>query len=225
MKVQSARGLSDSDLIEEINRVALQLDTKILSKSDFNNNSQFSATVICRRFGNWSNGLQLAGLKPKHQTYSELEYFENLLNVWTQYGRQPKHKEMDLSPSLISSGAYESKWGKWSSALQAFIEFVKKEKIEEGSKDEEKERPFIKIEENKIDKVETRSISVGLRYKILNRDRFRCVKCGRSPASDLTCEIHIDHILPFSKGGRTIFENLQTTCKECNLGKSNNYVH
>ncbi len=32
---------------------------------------------------------------------------------------------------------------------------------------------------------------------------------------------HIDHIKPWSKGGETVLENLQTLCATCNLGKSN----
>jgi 5-methylcytosine-specific restriction endonuclease McrA len=33
--------------------------------------------------------------------------------------------------------------------------------------------------------------------------------------------LHIDHIVPWSKGGETALENLETLCSECNLGKSN----
>ncbi|MGH6770170.1 MAG: HNH endonuclease [Xanthobacteraceae bacterium] len=31
--------------------------------------------------------------------------------------------------------------------------------------------------------------------------------------------MHVDHILAFAKGGRTVLENLQTLCEACNLGK------
>ena len=68
-----------------------------------------------------------------------------------------------------------------------------------------------------------RAISLSLRYQVLSKDNFKCVRCGRSPASDPSVELHIDHKLPFSKGGETIFENLETKCKECNLGKSNRH--
>ena len=52
------------------------------------------------------------------------------------------------------------------------------------------------------------------------RDNFKCRICGKSPATDPKITLHIDHIIPWSKGGETIFENLQTLCSECNLGKS-----
>ena len=67
----------------------------------------------------------------------------------------------------------------------------------------------------------SREISAGLRYKILKRDNFKCCACGASPAKDPSVELHIDHIVPWSKGGETEESNLQTLCSKCNLGKSN----
>lgn len=66
-----------------------------------------------------------------------------------------------------------------------------------------------------------REISLQLRYKVLQRDNFKCCTCGASPAKDPSVELHIDHIVPWSKGGETTFENLQTLCSKCNIGKSN----
>jgi 5-methylcytosine-specific restriction endonuclease McrA len=51
---------------------------------------------------------------------------------------------------------------------------------------------------------------------IWRRDEGKCVYCGSS------INIHIDHIIPFSKGGSTSFENLQLLCQKCNLRKSDN---
>jgi 5-methylcytosine-specific restriction endonuclease McrA len=58
-----------------------------------------------------------------------------------------------------------------------------------------------------------------LRYKVLCRDRFRCQICGRSPAKDFGVEIHVDHIIPWSKGGTNTEQNLRVLCFDCNLGK------
>ena len=66
----------------------------------------------------------------------------------------------------------------------------------------------------------TRSISDKLRYQVLKRDNFKCCACGASPAKDPSVELHIDHIIPWSKGGETKLENLQTLCSRCNIGKS-----
>lgn len=65
----------------------------------------------------------------------------------------------------------------------------------------------------------TRGISDKLRYQVLKRDSFKCCFCGASPAKDTSVELHIDHVVPWSKGGETTLENLQTLCSRCNLGK------
>ena len=67
----------------------------------------------------------------------------------------------------------------------------------------------------------SRTISAKLRYEVLKRDNFKCCACGASPAKDPSVELHIDHIIPWSKGGKTELANLQTLCSKCNLGKSN----
>ena len=66
----------------------------------------------------------------------------------------------------------------------------------------------------------SRKISDKLRYQVLKRDHFKCCACGASPAKDPSVELHVDHIVPWSKGGETTLDNLQTLCSKCNLGKS-----
>ncbi len=60
-----------------------------------------------------------------------------------------------------------------------------------------------------------------LRYDVMKRDGFRCVLCGRT--ADDGIKLHVDHILPVSKGGKTIMSNLRTLCEDCNRGKSDKY--
>ncbi len=64
------------------------------------------------------------------------------------------------------------------------------------------------------------SNGMRLRFKILKRDGFRCHYCGKSPKKDPDVVLHVDHIKPISKGGSWDEKNLITSCKECNLGKS-----
>jgi 5-methylcytosine-specific restriction endonuclease McrA len=65
---------------------------------------------------------------------------------------------------------------------------------------------------------ERAKLKPSLRYTILRRDNFRCKYCGR--CADDGVKLHIDHIIPVSKGGLTIEDNLQTLCQDCNMGKS-----
>lgn len=57
----------------------------------------------------------------------------------------------------------------------------------------------------------------GLRYDIMKRDNYKCRICGITAREG--AKLHIDHIIPVSKGGKTEPDNLQTLCKTCNLGK------
>jgi len=67
----------------------------------------------------------------------------------------------------------------------------------------------------------SRDPSLRLWFKVLKRDNFSCKKCGCSPAKDPKVVLHVDHIIPWSKGGETVIENLETLCQDCSLGKSN----
>ena len=60
-------------------------------------------------------------------------------------------------------------------------------------------------------------LSPRIRFKVLQRDNFRCQFCGRGQQDGV--KLHIDHIVPVARGGRDDEENLQTLCGECNLGK------
>lgn len=60
-------------------------------------------------------------------------------------------------------------------------------------------------------------MTAQLRYKIIKRDGYRCRACGFAVQDG--ARLHVDHIKPVSKGGKTKAENLQTLCAACNLGK------
>ena len=62
-----------------------------------------------------------------------------------------------------------------------------------------------------------RDPSLRLRWHVLQRDRFTCRACGTSPALSLGVELHVDHIVAWSKGSETVLENLQTLCSVCNF--------
>lgn len=66
-----------------------------------------------------------------------------------------------------------------------------------------------------------RLVTPSLRYDIMKRDGFRCVICGRG--ADDGVKLHVDHIKPVSKGGKSTPSNLRTLCQDCNLGKSAKY--
>ena len=64
-----------------------------------------------------------------------------------------------------------------------------------------------------------RAVPLGLRFEILAEARGGCAKCGKRIRDGH--RLHVDHIRPWSQGGRTEKSNLQALCEECNLGKGN----
>lgn len=67
-------------------------------------------------------------------------------------------------------------------------------------------------------KAERESLTPALRYKIIKRDGSRCRLCGASVSTGAV--LHVDHIIPIAKGGRTEDGNLQALCAVCNQGKA-----
>ena len=65
---------------------------------------------------------------------------------------------------------------------------------------------------------ERNKMTLKLREYIKERDNYTCQCCGRYMPDG--CGLHIDHIIPISKGGKTEPDNLQVLCSICNLKKS-----
>jgi 5-methylcytosine-specific restriction endonuclease McrA len=54
------------------------------------------------------------------------------------------------------------------------------------------------------------------RRHVYMRDEFTCQYCGNRPGVK---ELNLDHVVPRSRGGRSTWENLVTSCRVCNLRK------
>jgi hypothetical protein len=214
--------ISNEVLIDDVKRVAKENHLTTITRLQYDSYGKFSSGTLRKRFGGWLKVLEIAGLK-KTRNYSITtdELYRNLENIWIKLGRQPKRKELKNNYSLYSSGTYEKKFGSWMNALKSFIEYINREEGEEYESDETDISYKNNSQNNKLKHKTQRDISERLRFKILLRDGFRCKKCGRSPLNEFNVELHVDHIIPWSKGGETIPDNLETKCKECNLGKGN----
>lgn len=222
MHSQRAKRLSEEELISELQRVAASLGVGTLTLEQFNAGSQVAnAAVMQRRFGSWKAALERAGLRlsPLGRRYTADAYYENILTVWTHYGRQPLFNEMNVEPSIIPSSAYAARFGGWRKALSAFVERVNSDREMTQTPIPLTEVATVSAGPAPAARPPVRTIPVGLRYDVLRRDSFKCVICGASPATDPLCKLHVDHIVPFSRGGRTDEGNLRTLCSHCNLGK------
>ena len=61
-------------------------------------------------------------------------------------------------------------------------------------------------------------LSTALRQRLVEVDDHRCAYCRTSQANSGSPMV-VDHLLPLSKGGMAIFENLCFACYRCNLFK------
>ena len=228
-KNSSNKIISEEEIINELKRVSKILGKTCFSPTEFALHSKMSRSIFSRKFGSFNKIMNELGFKSPLQSrrYTDEECFENLLNVWTHYGRQPTYAEMKKEPSIVGPKAYVVRWGSWTKALLAFIEKVNSDiseqpKIEAETLKADNSESLTTMKENVLPE-DRRGISVGLRFNIFKRDRYKCVICGRSPANIFGIELHADHIIPFSKGGKTREDSLRTLCNECNIGKSNKF--
>lgn len=215
------------EILFEMKNIAKKLDKETITIDDFDLNSKLMTSAAAERaFGGWLNALKKAGLKPSRLWgVTDEEYFENLESVWRSLGKQPYYSEMTKSVSKYTAKSYEKRFGSWTKALQAFIEYVNQEEKPNSAKTQnEKESNDNKLISKNVEITKhktNRVISLRMRFQVLQRDNFKCRICGRNPADDKKIKLHVDHIIPWSKGGETVIDNLQTLCESCNLGKGN----
>lgn len=219
--------LTTEELIKDLRQVALQLNKTSISSGEYSQYGKFSKDSYFHRFTTWNAALVTAGLVPfevpsgkRIDDYSLLTEIERL---WIECGRQPTTTDIKNGLSKYSLHTYERRFGSWRKTLEFFVAYMNGEQeVEKPEEPEEIQLPQITQEKDGTDETghsTKRDIGLRLRFKVMKRDNFKCCMCGRSPATTLGLELHIDHIIPWSKGGETTFDNLQTLCSDCNLGK------
>lgn len=179
---------------------------------------------------------------------TEQQCFDEIERIWIKLGRQPTSTDIIKNGiSIYSIDVFKRRFGGWRKALEAFVNYINspnENRNAEGENEKEEasnnsnetktkneahanevsveETRYVSIEPNKHKPTHqtSRNINTRLRFLVLKRDNFKCCACGASPAKDPAIELHVDHIIPWSKGGETTLDNLQTLCSKCNLGKS-----
>lgn len=219
LEIRKHNTIEKEELINDLKRVSKILKKGSLTQEEYLSSGKFSIQPFIRIFGNWFCALESANLmKTRNYKVSNEQYFQNIEKVWSILGHQPRYSDMQKPLSDYSNGAYERRFGNWSNALKEFVKFINanvntNDSFEDTSNNNDTDKNII---DNKHRT--PRNINWRLRFRILERDNFVCVKCGRRPPE---IKLHVDHIIPYSKGGETIPENLETLCEICNIGKSN----
>lgn len=60
---------------------------------------------------------------------------------------------------------------------------------------------------------ERSTVQLEVYWQVFKRDNYKCLCCGSAE------QLELDHIVPISKGGRSVLDNLQVLCRGCNASK------
>jgi hypothetical protein len=201
--------ISDGDLLADLLAVSRRLGREKVSVNDYQTFGRYSFRTHMRRFDSWTKALAKVGLRPAH--YRNVSA-KALLRDLKRAARKGKSLKITVH-RYQANGKYNIKtayrhFGKWQHAVAAAGLMPGCDRKLAG---QPARGPRI--------------VNATLRFKVMQRDHFRCLGCGRSPATELGVRLQVDHIVPWSKGGATVLENLQTLCDVCNIGKRDSVVH
>ena len=219
---RSRFNISAEECLEDLCRVAKKLGKNSVTRNEYKKHGKFSPTPIIRNFGSWFFALDKAGLeRTRNLNITNEQYFLNIGKLWEKLGRQPSYGEVSKPLSQYSASAYANRFGSWRKALKSFVEFMDQEIFYESSSKNaqtpKEKNDFLVTHRRKT----PRKVNDRLRFVVMRRDNFKCRIDGKSPATHPGTILEVDHIEPWAEGGETVMENLQTLCKQCNIGKSN----
>lgn len=230
--------VSGADIVKDVIRVKNVYGKDTITRKEYDVYGIYHSSTLIKHGMSWNKILKMSGLKlNENRDISTKSLLEEIERLWIKLGRQPTATDIRNRESIYSLNTFIRHFGGWRNALIAFIKYVNKEDEQEPAAGEQEpavtEIPInpslpksalivqnVATDDTKKHKT-PREPNLRLRFKVFLRDKFRCCSCGASPAKDPGVELHVDHIFPWSKGGETVFENLQTLCSKCNGGKSN----
>ena len=206
------RDIPERTLVRDLRRVARRTGCRLVTAAAYRQHGAFGTSTLICRFGSWNAAVEAAGLGVTRRWKVPNDVMlKNLAEVWRTLGRQPAFTEVAKGGgvSKFAGGTYRRRFGSWHSTLRAFEAFVRTGGLGAVTlPGQPAARPR-----------SPRKVGWRLRATVLIRDNCLCRMCGASPAKDPGVTLHVDHIVPWSKGGETMLSNLQTLCAMCNIGK------
>jgi hypothetical protein len=199
--------LTDGDILRSLKEFAAEKGGEPFTTSDYDSWPErvCCSDTVSKRIGSWRKALASVGINRGVQahTYEVLELMDNLEKVWRELRRPPGKRVLREYGTGISERPYVNQWG----SVRAACEVLARFKRGELSEDELLQRPPGQARQ---------TIPLKTRWKVLKRDDYLCVKCGRRPPD---VQLEVDHIRPVAKGGGNGIENLRTLCHDCNQGR------
>lgn len=205
---------SDRDVVDDLRRVARTCRGRKLTFALYRRHGGYALGTVTGRFGSWLAALEAARLPAsRDRNVPSLALMDNLADAWRRLGRQPRHRDMikRSGVSRYSASLYIDRFGSWNKVMTVFSRFARGERVA---------LPAMPMRTaGRRRRRSSRRINARLRSRVLIRDNCQCRMCGTSPLKDPATTLQVDHIVPWSKGGRTVLGNLQTLCARCNRGK------
>lgn len=213
-KLTKKEPITDEAIINEIKSAMKKLGKTTLTIREFDAVATINSSTVLRRFGKWNIIIRKIGGELNNVFYSDEDLLSNIKEAWLKKGAQPTRRDMDNKAlSSVSSGTYLRHYKTWYEALEKFMQYISREENNEAEVVEHTNMSIIKHKTK-------REPSDRLKVQVLMRDGNKCKICGAECSGGLH-NIHFDHIIPWSKGGETVLENLQVLCSVCNEAKGN----
>ncbi len=107
-------------IIQEIRRIATELGTGSLSRSQFKSKSGISEWQIYKHFDSWNEAVEAAGLTPIDVSrIDDEELFREMRNVFVKFGGVCSRMKFDKL-CKYSADVYKKRFGKWNNTLLEF---------------------------------------------------------------------------------------------------------
>ena len=240
----SGQHATSADILADVKKVFTHNPKEpLLHKTYLTLGGLYSLGTIHHHFKGWIQALQHLGISQHRaeQRFSDEDIFMEIQNAWESLGRQPNYSDMQRIGSKMSAYTISHRFGGWTRGIHAFCaDRQKNEESNTGSSvlpaepQEKAITPFRKAHIESVAEAPVgtpgaprrtpRTPGLRLRFQVFIRDNSTCKICGRGPQSHPGLFLQPDHIIPYSKGGETVLENLQLLCRDCNAGKSDSML-
>jgi 5-methylcytosine-specific restriction endonuclease McrA len=201
------RRVTDEAILASLRQLVLECGDKPPTTLDFDRwpRRPCIAATVSKRFGRWGCALELIGVRAGRwqRDYDPLQLMDNLEAVWREVGYPPGRRRLGKHGAGISESPYKKIWGSVKNACMQLSRFKRGEITEAELIGQQATSS-------------RRTIALKVRWDVLKRDHYTCLRCGRHPPD---CELNVDHVVPLAAGGNNDPANLQTLCFDCNQGK------
>lgn len=201
-------------LIEDLRATAKTLGKETITSSEYEQYGKYGSASVYNRYKSWQKGLEAAGLGETgfhNAGITKEQLLEAIYEAWDRLGRQPNTRDVRNKEVPYGLTTYINQFDSWRNTMIAFVDYVKRRKGQIVA------TPTVSPVQHQTG----RTPSARLRKQVFERDNATCQLCGTNAEKEPGVKLVIDHIIPYSKGGETTYENLQVLCRKCNIDKRN----